>query len=107
MEKYFNPKSKKIEPLFETLCPVFTVCCRTPDIVIGDKGASVSLNVEVCGKIVLEYIEEAKDKALLNPEFVKHIRMKNFDKDKHLVVYKPSGLYIIGRVEYNEGDPRL
>ena len=103
MEKYFNPKTKKSQDLFEldSLCPVFTVRCNTPDIVIGDKGSSVSLIVEACNE------DEAMEKALLNKEFVSHIRMKGFIKEKYLNVYKPSGLYVIGRVEYNEGDPRL
>lgn len=103
MEKYFNPKTKKAQDLFEieTLCPVFQVRCSTPDIVIGDKGASVYIIVEACNE------DEAMEKALLNKEFLKHLRMKDFVKEKHLNVYKPSGLYVIGRVHYNEGDPRL
>ena len=103
MEKYYNPKTKKNQDLFETetLCPVFRVCCRTPNIVIGDKGCAVYLNVEACNE------NEAKDKALLNKEFTKHLYLKDFNKDKHLEVYTPSGLYVIGRVEYHEGDERL
>jgi hypothetical protein len=101
--KVFNPKIKRNQDLFEieNLCPVFAVCCRTPDVVIGDKGAAVYLNVEACNE------EEAIEKALLNKEFTTHLRMERFDKDKHLDVYTPSGLYVIGRVDYFEGDPRL
>lgn len=99
MKKYYNPKNKKIEPLFETLNPVFRVsCCHEP--VIGDKGAAVYLIVEATDE------EQAKDKAMLNPEFTKHIRTKDFNR-KYLDAYKPSGLYVIGKVEYYEGDPRL
>lgn len=102
MKKYYNPETKKQhEDLFEELCPVFTVCCRTPNIVDGYKGAAVYLNVEACNE------EEAKNKALKNKAFTEHLHMKTFNKDRHLDVYRPNGLYVIGRVEYFEGDPRL
>jgi len=99
--KVYNPKTKKNQELFETetLCPVFSVSCHhTP--VIGDKGAAVYINVEAKNE------EEAKEKAMRNSEFTKHIRMKDFDK-KYLQVHTPTGLYVIGRVDYYEGDPRL
>jgi hypothetical protein len=102
MEKYYNPKTKRNQDLFEieSLCPVFTVRCDTPDIVIGDKGASVSVVIEANDE------EDAVNKATLNKEFTKHIRM-NYFQTKHLRVYKPSGLYVIGKVDYYEGDTRL
>jgi hypothetical protein len=99
MEKYFNPKNQKTEELFTSLNPVYSVSCHN-EPVIGDKGAAVYLIVEA------ENEEQAKDKALLNHEFTKHIRMKDFNK-KWLSVYKPSGLYVIGKVDFYEGDPRL
>jgi deoxyribodipyrimidine photolyase len=100
MKKYFNPKEKKMEDLFETLCPVFSVSCRTPNVVNGYKGAAVYINVEAKDE------EEAMNKAIANPEFTKHIHMKDFER-KYLETYKPTGLYVIGRVEYFEGDERL
>lgn len=100
--KVYNPKTKKNQDLFETetLCPVFTVCCTNDEVVNGYKGAAVYLNVEACDK------EEAIKKALLNKEFTQHLT-KNFNKDRDLTVYTPSGLYVIGRVDYFDGDPRL
>lgn len=100
--KVYNPKTKRNQDLFEieSLCPVFTVCCTYDAVVNGYKGAAVYLNVEACDE------EEAKKKALLNQEFTKHLT-KDFDKNKHLSVFTPSGLYVIGRVDYFEGDERL
>ena len=50
--------------------------------------------------------EEAIAKVMKTKEFTKHIRMKDFDK-KYLSVYRPVGNYVIGKVEYFEGDKRL
>jgi hypothetical protein len=51
--------------------------------------------------------ELAKEIAIANEEFMSHIYDKEkFDK-KYLSTFKPSGSYIIGKVEYYEGDPRL
>jgi hypothetical protein len=100
MKEYFNPKENKMTDLFETLSPVFSVSCHIPNVVIGYKGAAVYINVEAKDE------EDAMNKALANPEFTKHIRMKEFER-KHLDTYKPTGLYVIGRVEYFEGDERL
>jgi hypothetical protein len=97
--KVFNPITKKNQDLFDYLNPVFTVSCHHGHV-IGDKGAAVYLIVEAKNE------EDAMDKAMLNPEFTKHIRMKDFNK-KYLSVHKPSGLYVIGKVDYYEGDPRL
>lgn len=98
--KVFNPSTKKNQDLFDSLNPVFTVSCSYPDIVNGDKGAAVYIIVEA------EDEERAKDKAMLNSEFTKHLHMKRFER-RYLSVYKPSGLYVIGKVDYYEGDPRL
>jgi hypothetical protein len=97
--KVYNPKTKLNQDLFETLNPVFMVSCITPNIVIGNNGASVRIVVEA------EDEEKAKDKALLNSEFTEHLRMKDF-KRFYLETYKPSGLYVIGKVDYFEGEQR-
>ena len=99
--KVFNAKTKKNENLFETLIPTFTVCCTTPNIVNGDKGCGVYITVSA------ENEELAKDIAITNEEFMSHIYNKDeFDK-KYLKTFKPTGNYVIGRVQYFEGDPRL
>ena len=99
--KVYNPKTKKNQDLFETLIPVFTVGCTNDNVVNGDKGCAVYINVSA------ENEELAKNLALANEEFMSHIRdQKNFDK-KYLVAFKPTGLYVIGKVTYYEGDPRL
>jgi hypothetical protein len=96
---YTNPKTGKTQKLFDTLIPVYTVRCTEP-IVIGDKGCAVFIHVGAITK------EEAIDKAIKNKEFTSHIRMKDFDK-KYLTVYQSTGNYVIGKVEYFEGDERL
>jgi hypothetical protein len=96
--KVFNPITKATQDMFDSLNPVFEVSCTYPDIVIGDKGASVRLIVEA------EDEEKAKIKATLNTEFTKHLRP---GYERYLHISRPSGLYVIGKVDYNEGDPRL
>lgn len=97
MNKYFNPKTKKQEKLFETLNPVYRVCYENP--LVGNRGECVYITLEA------ENEDDAKIKAMNNEEFTKYIWGKYFDK-KYLKAYKPTGLYIIGKVEYYEGDPR-
>lgn len=89
--KYYNPKSKKMEDMWETLVPVYTVRYEMPE------GKMVYITLEAQNE------EEAKDKAMVNPKFIEHIPIKDFDRE-YLTAYKPSGLYVIGRVEYFEGD---
>jgi len=96
---YTDPKTGKAQKLFDTLLSVYGVRC-SETITIGDKGCSVSMNVAASGE------EEAVSKVMKNKEFTKHIRMKDFDK-KYLSVYRPVGNYVIGKVEYYEGDERL
>jgi len=99
--KVFNPKTKKNQDLFETLIPVFTVGCANDNIVNGDKGCAVYINVSA------ENEETAKNLAMSNDEFMSHIYdKKKFDR-KYLAAFKPTGNYVIGRVTYYEGDPRL
>jgi hypothetical protein len=99
--KYYNPKTKKMQKLFDELVPVFTVGCTNNNVVSGDKGCAVYFTTEAQDE------EHAKDKAMLNTHFMSHIRdVKNFDR-KYLHVYKPVGNYVIGKVWYFEGDERL
>jgi len=98
MEKYFNKKTKKTERLFDTLNPVYRVVYQNP--LVGNKGEAVYITLEA------ENEDMAKDKAMKNKEFSGYIFMKYFDK-KFLKAYKPIGNYVIGKVEYYEGDPRL
>ena len=98
---YFNPKTGKTQTLFEKLIPVWTIGVSTQNIVSGDKGCAVYITVEA------EDVEHAKDKAMLNEEFMSHIYdRKNFDR-KYLRASEPHGNYVIGKVLYYEGDPRL
>jgi hypothetical protein len=96
--KVFNPTTKATQDMFDSLNPVFEVSCTYPNIVIGDKGAAVRLIVEAENK------ENAIGKAMLNPEFTKHLRP---GYEHYLDVTTPTGLYVIGKVNYHEGDPRL
>jgi len=98
MEKYYNPNTKKTEGLFESLNPVYRVCYINP--LVGNKGESVWVTLEA------ENEDDAKIKAMNIEEFTKHIWKKYYDQ-KYLTAYKPTGLYVIGKVEYYEGDPRL
>jgi hypothetical protein len=96
--KYFNPKTGKTQKLFDTLNPVYTV--RYMNHLVGDKGEAVYITLEANSE------EEAKDKAMANKEFTKYIFMKYYDR-KYLTAYKPQGNYVIGKIQYFEGDPRL
>jgi len=98
--KVFNTDTKKSQDLFETLIPVFTVCCKNDNVVNGDKGCAVYINVSAYNE------EQAKEMAMNNKEFMSHIHKNDFDK-RFLRTFKPTGNYVIGKVEYHEGDPRL
>jgi hypothetical protein len=98
MNKFFNPITKKMEKLFETLIPVYTVCYENP--LVGNKGESVYITLEA------EDENDAKIKAMNNDEFTSYIQGKYFNR-KYLKAYKPTDLYVIGQVKYYEGDPRL
>jgi len=93
MKTYFNPIGKKMEGLFESLNPVFTV--KYENSPIENKSGTVYITLEA------ENEEQAKDKAMVNPEFIQYIQMESFDRE-NLNAYKPVGLYVIGRVEYFE-----
>lgn len=95
---YYNPKSGKTQKLFDNLKPVWTVCYRNHEV--GWKGEAVYITLEAHSN------EHAKHEAMLNREFTKHIEMKYYNK-KCLKAYKPSGNYVIGKVDYYEGDERL
>jgi hypothetical protein len=97
---YTNPKTGKAQKLFDTLLPTYTVCIRNKNILDGYKGCSVYITVAALN------MEDAKDKAMENEEFTKHIKVKEFNR-KYLSVYNPTGNYKIGEVIYFEGDERL
>jgi len=97
--KFYNPKTRKTQKLFENpLENVWMVRYQNPNV--GDKGEALYLVVEANDK------ETAKHMAMANEEFTKHIFMKYYE-EKYLSVYKPMGNYVIGKVVYFEGDPRL
>lgn len=99
--KVYNPKAKKTQDLFETLIPVFSVSCTNDNIVNGYKGCAVRINVSAEDEV------SAMELAINNEEFMSHIYdKKTFDK-KYLKVFKPTGSYVIGAVDYFKGDPRL
>jgi hypothetical protein len=96
---YTDSKTGKPQKLFGKLLSVYGVRC-SETITIGDKGCSVNMNVAANSE------EEAITKVMKNKDFTKHIRMKNFDR-KYLSIYRPVGNYVIGKVNYYEGDERL
>ena len=97
--KFYNPKTKKTQKLFEDpLQDVWQVRYQNP--LVGDKGECLYLVVEASD------MEFAMNKAMANEEFTSHIYMKYYDK-RYLTAYKPMGNYVIGKVIYFEGDPRL
>jgi len=95
---YFNPKSGKTQKLFDVLNKVYTVCYRNHEV--GDKGEALYITLEANDE------PDAVNKAMANKEFTKHIYMKYFNI-KCMNVYEPKGNYVIGKIEYFEGDPRL
>jgi hypothetical protein len=95
---YFNPTTGKMGKLFDILNPVYTVCYKNHEV--GDKGEAVYITLEANTE------EHAKELAMLNKEFTKHIYMKYYNK-KCLDAYRATGNYVIGKVNYYSGDPRL
>jgi len=95
MNKYFNPITNKTERLFESLNTVYTVSYFNPKV----DGDNDYLRIT----IESENEDEAKIKAMNNDEFTKHIKGKYFDR-KYLKVSIPTGLYVIGKVEYYNED---
>ena len=98
---YYNPETRKKQTLFEKLIPVWTIGVTNDNVVNGDKGCAVYITVEA------EDVEHAKDKAMLNEEFMKHISDRKNFKREYLRGHEPHGNYVIGKVLYYEGDPRL
>lgn len=96
--QYFNPKTKKTQMLFEELTPVWTVCYKNHEV--GWKGEAVYITLEAENEAM------AKDLAMESKTFTKYIQMKYY-KRKYLSAYPAIGNYVIGKVEYYEGDERL
>lgn len=98
---YYNPKTDKTQKLFEeqTLNQLWEVYVDNYNVIDGDKGAEVRIVVEA------QDMEQARDKAINNNDFMQHV-LTNFTRD-HFVVHKPVGNYVIGKIEYYSGDPRL
>lgn len=95
---YTNRETSKPQKLFEILVPVFTVSYINP--LVGDKGEALYITLEANSR------EQAIQLAMKNEEFTKHIYMKYFD-EKYLNTFIPAGNYVIGKVDYYSGDPRL
>lgn len=95
---YHNTKTGKIQKLFDVLNKVWTV--RYVNHEVGDKGEALYITLEAENQI------DAVEKAMKNKKFTKHIEMKYFSL-KCLSAYEPKGNFVIGKVEYFEGDPRL
>jgi hypothetical protein len=96
--KVFNLKTKKTENLFETLNPVYQIRYSNP--IYGNIDEFVVITLEADDE------KQAKIKAMNNQEFTSHIEGKHYDIE-YLTAFKPKGLYVIGKVEYYEGVPRL
>lgn len=96
--QFFNTNTGKMQKLFGVLNNVWTV--RYNDHEVGYKGEATYITLEA------ENEELAKDLAMQNKEFTRFIEMKYF-KRKCLHAFEPKGNYVIGKVEYYEGDPRL
>ena len=93
--KYYNPKTKKSQKLFETLLPVYNVKYANP--VHGWKGETVDIVLDADNE------QDAIDKAMKNQEFINYIDMNHFDKN-YITVHKPIGNYVIGKVNHFKGD---
>jgi len=98
--EYLNPDTGKTQKLFDenTLIPTWTV--KYEDPTRGNKGEAVYMTVSAKDEW------DAKTKALAYGEFTQHLTPE-FWELRYLTAYKAEGNYIIGKVEYFEGDPRL
>jgi hypothetical protein len=95
---YTNPETGKTQRLFDVLTPVYTVRYINPTC--GDKGEALYMTVAA------ETPEKAIKWAMSKKEFVNHITMKYYS-EKYFEVYPATGNYVIGKILYYEGDPRL
>jgi len=95
---YQDLDTGKLNTLFENLVPTWTI--RYEDPTRGNKGEAVYYTISANTE------DEAKTLALANPEFTQHILPEHFEK-RYLTAFEASGNYVIGKVEYFEGDPRL
>ena len=99
----FNKDTGETQRLFDekTLIKSYLVSVTNDNIVNGDKGCAVFIVVSA------EDLDHAKDKAMLCEEFMKHISDRKTFERKHLQVSVAQGSYVIGKVQYFSGDPRL
>ena len=98
--KYINKETGKPQELFdeETLIPTWTVKYGDPNS--GNKGEAVYMTLSAKDE------QQAKTLALACSEFNQHITPDFYDS-RYLSAYEATGNFVIGRVEYFEGDPRL
>ena len=98
--KYINKETGKAQELFDeqTLVPTWTVRYADPNA--GNKGEAVYMTVSAKDE------REAKTLALACSAFNQHITPDFYDS-RYLCAYEATGNYVIGKVEYFEGDPRL
>lgn len=96
--KYTNRETGKTQKLFDVLNPVYTVRYINPTC--GDKGEALYMTVAA------ETPEKAIKWAMSKKEFINHINMKYYS-EKYFEVYPATGNYVIGKILYYEGDPRL
>ena len=96
----FNKDTGETQKLFceETLIPTWTV--RYEDPTRGNKGEALYMTVSA------ETEWKAKEQALACSGFTKHLTPE-FWELKYLTAYKARGNYVIGEIQYFEGDPRL
>ena len=90
----------KPEKLFDEdkLIPTWTVRYKDPNV--GNKGEAVYMTVSAKDE------QQAKNEALACNEFSRHITPEFYDS-RYLSAYPATGNYVIGKVDYFEGDPRL
>ena len=96
----FNKDTGETQKLFceETLIPTWTV--RYEDPTRGNKGESVTMTVSANSE------DDAKVQALGCRDFTQHILPEHYDS-RYLTAFKARGNYVIGEIQYFEGDPRL
>jgi hypothetical protein len=82
----------------DKLIPSWTVSYKDPNA--GNKGEAVYMTVSAGDE------QQAKTAALSCSEFSQHITPEFYDA-RYLKAYPATGNYVIGKVQYFQGDPRL